>query len=948
MKPYVPFCKDINLHVEGRISSEDAMRQEKTAREILQRLSDIPGIILADEVGMGKTFVALAAAVSVALENRGKKPVIIMVPSSLKEKWPRDFELFREKCLPPELAEKIKWAKAERVVEFLKLLDDPPERRKSIIFVTHGAMSRTLTDKWVMLALIRQALKGKHGVKKMRRAVSRILGDLLSMRWVEQYGQEIWIHLLKTDPAEWLELLNKWEIDPENDNNPDTDDDPVPKALCDILPDIDTDGIYEALKEIPLRRSMNFDTNLRTARNFIKKAMRSMWQGCVLQMRLRLPLLILDEAHHLKNPQTRLASLFHVKEAQDDAEEITRGPLGGVFRRMIFLTATPFQLGHAELCSVLERFSGICWATSQAPDCGMDGCKRQLQDLRDALDAAQESAVTLDASWGRLRKEDLTISEKSYDDIEKWWAALKFTPDHAPTTDQVLRCYSATKDKMRNAEKLLQPWVIRHLKPRLLPEPHKGINRRCRMPGEMIINDNAGKHAGGLSISGESLLPFLIAARATSHAPNSRPVFAEGLASSYEAFLKTRRVNLLSKKNKPSNITDIDDDHHHTHEVQITDASRWYLDRLEKLVPRGDSLSSLSHPKISATVRKTLDLWKSGEKVVVFCHYIATGKTLRQRISEVIKDHIESLAAEKLGCDPSEVTEELVRIGKRFFTEGSPVRRACDEEAGKILHKYPELKEYKSTLLQIVRRNARTASFLVRFFPLKLGRLTEDDMHAAMDTPDSSGLTFRKLLEHFFGFLIEHCGEEDRIRYIDAVKGIQTGSYLGSDMTTAYTLDELQGDRPERLMPNVRLVNGTTKQETRQRLMLTFNTPFYPEILVASSVMAEGVDLHLNCRHVIHHDLCWNPSTLEQRTGRIDRIGAKVERCGQPINIYLPYISETQDEKMYRVVIDRERWFSVVMGEDYKIDARTTDRLAERIPLPEAAASELAFRLEVV
>ncbi len=36
--------------------------------------------------------------------------------------------------------------------------------------------------------------------------------------------------------------------------------------------------------------------------------------------------------------------------------------------------------------------------------------------------------------------------------------------------------------------------------------------------------------------------------------------------------------------------------------------------------------------------------------------------------------------------------------------------------------------------------------------------------------------------------------------------------------------------------------------ETRERLMLAFNTPFFLEVLVASGVMAEGVDLHLNCR----------------------------------------------------------------------------------------------------
>ena len=129
--------------------------------------------------------------------------------------------------------------------------------------------------------------------------------------------------------------------------------------------------------------------------------------------------------------------------------------------------------------------------------------------------------------------------------------------------------------------------------------------------------------------------------------------------------------------------------------------------------------------------------------------------------------------------------------------------------------------------------------------------------------------------------------------------------------------------------------------------MLAFNTPFYPEVLVASSVMAEGVDLHLNCRYVIHHDLCWNPSTLEQRNGRVDRVGAKAENCGKPIYVYLPYISETQDEKMYRVVMDRERWFSVVMGEKFDTSVRATDKLASRVPLPETLARQLAFRLEV-
>jgi superfamily II DNA/RNA helicase len=263
------------------------------------------------------------------------------------------------------------------------------------------------------------------------------------------------------------------------------------------------------------------------------------------------------------------------------------------------------------------------------------------------------------------------------------------------------------------------------------------------------------------------------------------------------------------------------------------------------------------------------------------------------------------------------------------------------------LDEFPVLRPSAEQLKDVIRRNLRTPAFLARFFPLTKGSLSDEEIAAAMEKRDSSGMTLQAILRNFLQFLAQRSEGEERERYIRAVSKVQTGSHIGADVKSSYGEEELQGTAVEHLIPNVRLVNGATKHETRQRLMLTFNTPFYPEVLIASSVMAEGVDLHLNCRHVIHHDLCWNPSTLEQRTGRIDRIGAKVERCGKPIQVYLPYIAETQDEKQYRVVMDRERWFKVVMGEKYKVDLRTTDKLAERLPFPESAAANLAFRLEV-
>jgi hypothetical protein len=218
----------------------------------------------------------------------------------------------------------------------------------------------------------------------------------------------------------------------------------------------------------------------------------------------------------------------------------------------------------------------------------------------------------------------------------------------------------------------------------------------------------------------------------------------------------------------------------------------------------------------------------------------------------------------------------------------------------------------------------------------------------ALNTKDSSGLTLMELITGFLDFRENRCEKSERTGYIEALASIQPGGIRGKDLMSSFDPEEREEGSEELLIqPNVRLVNGSTKQSTRQKLMLTFNTPFYPDILVASSVMAEGVDLHLNCRYIIHHDLCWNPSTLEQRTGRIDRIGAKSERCLEPIHVYMPFISATQDEKMFRVVMDRERWFKIVMGEKYTIDAQTTDKLAERIPIPNSLAEELSFKLHV-
>ncbi len=50
-----------------------------------------------------------------------------------------------------------------------------------------------------------------------------------------------------------------------------------------------------------------------------------------------------------------------------------------------------------------------------------------------------------------------------------------------------------------------------------------------------------------------------------------------------------------------------------------------------------------------------------------------------------------------------------------------------------------------------------------------------------------------------------------------------------------------------------------------------FNSPFWPHVLVTTSVGQEGLDFHPWCRTLLHWDLCGGPIDLEQREGRINR-----------------------------------------------------------------------------
>lgn len=96
----------------------------------------------------------------------------------------------------------------------------------------------------------------------------------------------------------------------------------------------------------------------------------------------------------------------------------------------------------------------------------------------------------------------------------------------------------------------------------------------------------------------------------------------------------------------------------------------------------------------------------------------------------------------------------------------------------------------------------------------------------------------------------------------------------------------------------------------RQRLILGFNSPFYPNVLVSTSVFQEGVNLHLNCHQVHHYGISGSPGSNEQRVGRVDRlfgcVNKRLESGDGELSILFPYLESSVDEDQVASFIERK------------------------------------------
>lgn len=112
--------------------------------------------------------------------------------------------------------------------------------------------------------------------------------------------------------------------------------------------------------------------------------------------------------------------------------------------------------------------------------------------------------------------------------------------------------------------------------------------------------------------------------------------------------------------------------------------------------------------------------------------------------------------------------------------------------------------------------------------------------------------------------------------------------------TLAYLNERLESDG----LSCIQLKGG--QRESKYDIINRFKDPNGPSVLLSSEVGGEGVDLQFS-RVVINYDLPWNPMRLEQRIGRIDRLGQLADK----VLIWNILYDNTIDARIYKRLYEK-------------------------------------------
>lgn len=937
------------------IPATDVQRQEDTVLRALEMLDDRPGIVLADEVGMGKTYEALGVAAAFRHATPNSRVVVVTPGPDLNHKWFSEFARFKEMFDFGDEVEAV-----NRLPDFVQQVRSKPIVVAPVTMFQSGKGSSAQAYLLSLFFYWKQ-LHGKTGNAIMARFKDGAL-ERLDVRY-----------------EKFLDVFDLAQVEPHLAEAFHRGDAPGFPGLDDLYT---AEGLAGFENDWAVKRA------LYRARFFLT--------GRLIP---EIDLLIVDEAHKLKNPGSLRTQAM-------------RSVFDGGFRKALFLTATPFQLDVAELREVFELFSG---AKTAPPDLNdrVAGLLTSVGEYQHLYDDFQRTWSALDpavaARFARLYDEDPSALDASEDPtlqlVAKQIAALRKLKNDTIEPGfrhWMIRSRRDEKRVYRQHEKKsirpngpgALPFLIYE---RFIAELFRRGRQTHKAAVEVNMVSSYGAAREGAIMATEEKLPpeaevyrGLLRTLLTEFddSANGHPKVADAVADALEAadlgektLIFCTRVATLKQLRRELDdawikqlldrwrlvypdselddifdFRDIDTTRHRGRHSALqnrfhAERDRLYLALREPYLRTLANIAdwSLAHlgeiiDEANAILLSIRVIQSAAENL----NYQIAKRCVEQaavriwsKTQEAPTTHPEWMSSimnpgyVSLGLDLEKDKYESYPTGDHV-----PAWKISEETARAVIGPPGSLWEHFSALIVDLPRDQRVRLIeqLARYLTYKEVPFLADLLLEAK--PSVVSLDPIKS-EDLFGFMPSFWETPRGEYWLCALRDFLT-YFL--QRTVAQQSEILDGP-----IKTVRFARHTQDGESRERLREAFNTPLYPMVLIANEVMQEGLDLHKHCRRVIHHDLTWNPAQIEQRIGRIDRLGSLTNRLrkeGQDakLDVFYPVIHGTIDDRLYRTVKTREKWLEFLLGAPPSFSEYTfSDEIPP--PLPTRLASDLAINL---
>ena len=687
---FLRHSEDLDLGKDpGRVRPEDKRRQVATVNALLASFTGPKNQrrelqVLADEVGLGKTFVALATAYSIlkgitqrdpSLDQediyKGYRAVLVIVPSqTLAKKWEREVEAIRTRCSVNPAA--TDWftgkacVSATDLYEFLVKASDrrrKPGENPCVLICTGNIFTKRMVDQEPRLRFMAACLFRWLGNRLSKHERHRVV-----TRASEVPGYEEWSQFSRRVGKGHYQV-DLWDFDEHEkylaDKDPSNLERSAEKAyqsvsirFKDVSKALDRIESLESGIRLLSSRSVRirggyeeplgllpyckFVAEKRGKPNWFfdgfKDRLNDVYKEVIQQLIDNvIPLVIVDEAHHWRN------------EERNDRKKFAN-ELAPLTRRLLLLTATPFQLHRDELIRVLSIYRDLEEAIG--PD-RAENLQKMVKAVEKASVESETCGLAFQKAWGRLGVEfaridpnlspaleiELGLEDPRKKLILEAWRRIKSKEGATESVDFLdrevplpLRDFFQRAVELESANiqlgAALGKLMIRH--------------RRETCHRRFLIGKEYPKERVGIFRPDQSRLYQAPGAITPADTELSQYVMMRLVA---EQAGNKRRTTLGMDLTGCYTTLWSSSEGKRALEAEDANAGQKLFKLLKKLTGyKGKELDQADerHPKMRLVVEEVIRRWETGEKSLIFCQRVPTAETLHRLLERRIKDRLRS------------------------------------------------------------------------------------------------------------------------------------------------------------------------------------------------------------------------------------------------------------------------------------------------------------------